>query len=193
RSRSSRNSSKPTPNIPAWARRSACSKRPGRNRRGRLMRRFRPALLLLAIVSCSAPAPAEKGKVYRVYFLGGQSNMEGFGTNRELPEDFRGPVPGAFIFHGNQSLDRTLEDGRGLWAPLQPGHGVGFRSDGRANATSDRFGCELSLGRRLRELEPDTGVALIKYSREGTSIDVAAAGTWGCWDPDFAGVNQYDH
>lgn len=157
------------------------------------MRRFQPVLLLLAIVSCSAPASTAKGKVYRVYFLGGQSNMEGFGYAKDLPEDLRGPVPGVFIFHGNQSLDGTPEDGRGLWAPLQPGHGVGFRSDGRVNATTDRFGCELSLGRRLHELEPDTGVALIKYSREGTSIDVAAAGTWGCWDPDFVGVNQYDH
>jgi hypothetical protein len=158
------------------------------------MRRHLPmALLVLGVFSCAAPSPSAKGKTYRVYYLGGQSNMEGFGTNKDLPEELRGPVPGVYIFHGNQALDGKPVDGRGLWAPLQPGHGVGFRSDGRVNSTTERFGCELSLGRRLHELEPDAGVALIKYSREGTSIDIAAAGTWGCWDPDFVGVNQYDH
>jgi hypothetical protein len=165
----------------------------------RIMRRCRAGLLvLLGILSCAAPPP--KARTYRVYYLGGQSNMEGFGYTKDLPEELRAPVGGVYIFHGNQGLDGKPVDGRGLWAPLQPGHGVGFRSDGRVNAYSERFGCELSLGRRLRELEPDAGVALIKYSREGTSIAAAAAGTWGCWDPDFAGgegvgtgINQYDH
>jgi hypothetical protein len=56
------------------------------------------------------------------------------------------------------------------------------------------------LARRLKELYPDANIALIKYSRGGTSIDRAAARNFGCWEPDFAGgdgpgqgVNQYDH
>lgn len=149
-------------------------------------------LALLGTFSCAAP-PAAKGKIYRLYYLGGQSNMDGFGYAKDLPEEFRAPAPDLFIFHGNPKPDAHPVDGRGLWAPLRPGHGIGFRSDGLSNTYADRFGCELSLGRRLREQAPDAGVALIKYSREGTSIDLAAAGTWGCWDPDFDGVNQYDH
>ena len=40
----------------------------------------------------------------------------------------------------------------------------------------------------------------MKYSRGGTALDCAAAGDYGCWDPDFTsgegegkGINQYDH
>jgi iduronate 2-sulfatase len=48
----------------------------------------------------------------------------------------------------------------------------------------------------MQVLALDRPISLIKYSRGGTSIDVAAAGRFGCWDPDFGtgnGVNQYDH
>ncbi|MBI3854793.1 MAG: hypothetical protein HY293_03785 [Planctomycetes bacterium] len=156
------------------------------------MRRRLPVLFLaLGVLSCASPAP--RGRTYRVYFLGGQSNMTGFGTTKDLPEELRGPVPGVLIFHGNPCPDAQPVDGRGIWSRLEPGHGAGFRSDGKVNVLSDRFGCELSLGRRLREVDPGSGVALIKYAREGSSIDAAAAGNWGCWDPDYKGVNQYDH
>lgn len=157
------------------------------------MRRLLAGLLAaLGTFSCAAPSAAQ-GKTFRLYYLGGQSNMDGFGYAKDLPEELRGPVPGVFIFHGNPMPDGSPVDGRGLWAPLRPGHGIGFRSDGLANVYADRFGCELSLGRRLLERSPGAGVALVKYSREGTSIDPAAAGKWGCWDPDLDGINQYDH
>ena len=152
----------------------------------------RVALVLLALASCASP-PTAPGKTFRLYYLGGQSNMDGFGYAKDLPEELRAPLPGVYVFHGSPRPDGPPLDGRGLWAPLRPGHGIGFRSDGRSNAYSERFGVEVSLGRRLRELAPDAGVALIKYSREGTSIDRAAAGTWGCWEPDVEGINQYDH
>lgn len=37
---------------------------------------------------------------------------------------------------------------------------------------------------------------MIKYSRGGSSIDSLAASRYGCWEPDYKGVNginQYDH
>lgn len=43
---------------------------------------------------------------------------------------------------------------------------------------------------------PNENIALIKYSRGGTSIHCDAAGNFGCWDPGFStgnGINQYDH
>ena len=134
--------------------------------------------------------------VYKVYFLGGQSNMDGYGYVTELPESLRQPVHGVMIFHGNPAPDGGEVDGRGIWAELQPGHGVGFSSDGTTNAYSERFGVELTFARRLEELDPGAHIALIKYSRGGTSIDAAAAGGAGSWDEtyhDHTGINQYDH
>jgi hypothetical protein len=141
-----------------------------------------------------------QAKTYRLYYLGGQSNMDGYGYVRDLPEDQRGAVDGVMIFHGNMAPDAVAVDGKGVWAALQPGHGAGFTSDGHSNQYSDRFGVEVTFGRRLKELFPDDGIALIKYSRGGTSIDQAAARGFGCWEPDFQegegaglGINQYDH
>jgi iduronate 2-sulfatase len=139
-------------------------------------------------------------KEYQVYYLGGQSNMDGYGFVKELPQESAGPVSGVMIFHGNMAADAAPVDGRGVWSELRPGHGVGFSSDGKANKYSDRFGVELTLARRLKEQNPKSNIALIKYSRGGTSIAAEAAGPFGAWEPDFrggegdgAGINQYDH
>jgi iduronate 2-sulfatase len=89
------------------------------------------------------------------------------------------------------------QPGAGRWSIIKPGHGVGFRSDGEANTYSDRFGVELTFARRIAALHPDRNIAIIKYSRGGTSISRAArsASRAGCWDPDFdpAVPNQLDH
>lgn len=139
-------------------------------------------------------------KDYHVYYLGGQSNMDGYGRVKDLPKALNGPMNGIMIFHGNTSADKTAVDGRGQWTTLQPGHGVGFRSNGNKNQYSSRFGVELTFAQRMRELNPGANIAIIKYSRGGTSIDAAAAGGFGCWEPDFEkgtgagkGINQYDH
>lgn len=137
-----------------------------------------------------------EAKTFKLYYLGGQSNMDGFGYVRELPPFLQEPVRGVWIFHGNSSPDGAEVDGKGLWAPLRPGHGTGFASDGKTNTYSDRVGVEVTFARRLLEREPDAHIAIIKYSRGGTSIDSGAASTFGCWDPDYSegnGVNQYDH
>jgi hypothetical protein len=137
---------------------------------------------------------------YKLYYLGGQSNMDGYGYTKDLSEGRQKPVEGVLIFHGNTAPDGDPQGGKGVWTTLQPGHGVGFKSDGAKNEYSDRFGSELSFGARLRELHPDSNIAIVKYSRGGTSIDSRAAGSHGCWDPDFEGgegegqgINQYDH
>lgn len=143
-------------------------------------------------------APA-LGSDFDLYFLGGQSNMEGFGTNQELTEVQRQPVDGAWIYQSTPVADQQPALGLGLWAPVQPGHGTGFVSDGGKNQLSSRFGVELSFAAELRKQRPARGVAIIKYARNGSSIDPTAAGNWGCWSPDFDAptgayrdVNQYD-
>ena len=140
------------------------------------------------------------GETYNVYYLGGQSNMDGYGTVGELPTKLTGVLPSTYIFHGNPAPDGVPGGGAGIWAQLRPGHGADFQSDGSANQYSGRFGVELTLARRLAELAPDRKVALVKYSRGGTSIDERAARWFGSWEADFlngpqqySGLNQYDH
>ncbi len=156
-------------------------------------------LFLAALIAplCSGPCEARD---YLLFYLGGQSNMDGYGTVKELPEELTATVGGTMIFHGNTAPDGAAVDGRGVWKPLRPGHGVRFASDGKTNTYSDRFGVELTFARRLREVFPDQPIALVKYSRGGTSIAAGAADYFGCWEPDFTGgegegkgVNQYDH
>lgn len=149
-----------------------------------------------ALVTALATVQNAEQATWKVYFLGGQSNMDGYGYVSDLPEAFREPVPGVQIFHGNTAPDDADVDGRGVWRPLQPGHGVGFSSDGAVNSYGDRFGVELTFAHWIRQLDPNTNIALIKYSRGGTSIDAEAAGTFGSWDPHYdegSGINQYDH
>lgn len=150
-------------------------------------------LLFLPLLSAGA-------KDYQLYYLGGQSNMDGFGYVDQLPADLNSDVTGVMIFHGNQAPDAQAMDGRGIWAQLRPGHGTGFSSDGKINNYSNRVGVELTFACHLKELNPNAHIAILKYSRGGTSIDAAGAGNFGCWEPDFAngegagkGINQYDH
>jgi hypothetical protein len=148
-------------------------------------------VLSVSLVSCSGG-----GKEYHVYYLGGQSNMDGYGLVADLPVELNRKIDNVMIFHGNSAGDNTETDGRGIWSVLEPGHGAGFRSDGITNSYSDRFGVELSLAARLSEMSRGENIAIIKYSRGGTSIDTSAAGQAGCWMADYRGgngINQYDH
>lgn len=122
--------------------------------------------------------------------------MEGYGYCSELPDSLNKVFGDILIFHGNTSPDGDEPDGKGIWSPLRPGHGGGFSSDGNHNDYSDRFGCELSFGLKIQELNPDSNIALIKYAKGGSSIDEEAAGSFGSWDPGYLegeGINQYDH
>lgn len=137
-----------------------------------------------------------KSDTIRVFFLGGQSNMDGYGYIKDLPPQLNKTFQNAFIFHGHSAPDNDLDGGIGNWEKLRPGHGVGFNVDKNGNQISDRFGLELSLVDGMLTKHPNWNIALIKYSRGGTSIDSLAAGDFGSWEPDFRsglGVNQYDH
>jgi hypothetical protein len=150
-------------------------------------------LIFLILIVLAFPVSAKK---YKVFYLGGQSNMEGYGTVKELPAELNQPVNGVYIFHGNTAKDGVEVDGKGIWKILEPGHGVGFTSNFSEYKLSDRFGIELTFAQELKKLLPGENIALIKYSRDGSSIHINAAGQFGCWDPDYSdknGVNQYDH
>jgi hypothetical protein len=137
----------------------------------------------------------EKEK-FRLFFLGGQSNMEGHGLNAELPDSLTLIDEDIWIFHGNPVPDESKIGGLGKWDVLKPGNGAGFSSDGIENQLSDEFGPELSFGKRLKELYPNDKIAIIKYARGGSSIDSVIAREYGSWEIDFKGkngINQFDH
>ena len=132
----------------------------------------------------------------KVFYLGGQSNMEGFGYVKNLPDSLKKKNKDFFIYQGNPVVDNDKSGGLGKWDLLQPGHGSGFSSDGKKNILSDRFGVELSLAKKLQELYPNQKLAFIKYARNGSSIDSVGTTSFGAWEPDFKGgkgMNQYDY
>ena len=129
-----------------------------------------------------------------MFYLGGQSNMDGYGYNKDLPKNLTTEFKDVYIFHGNPVPDEEKNGGEGIWQKLKPGHGLNFSSTNKENKLSDRFGIELSLARKLKELYPNDKIAIIKYSRKGTSLDSIIAREFGSWEPDFkgkTGVNQY--
>ena len=131
---------------------------------------------------------------YKLYYLGGQSNMEGFGYVDELPKDATHASPDVMIFTGQMALDNETHGGVGSWEPLQPGHGTGFKTDGKSNQLSNRFGPELLFGQTIADLAPGSKIAIIKYALGGSGL--ADGVGYGNWHPDFsdgAGINQYDH
>ena len=152
--------------------------------------------IVFAFVPALAFSQSENSNSYRLYFLGGQSNMDGYGFVDDLPDSLNTTINDVWIFHGNPVNDEAENGGLGIWSVLKPGHGVGFSSDGNTNSYSNRFGPELSFVKTLQALYPDENIAIIKYSKGGSSIDMEAADQFGSWDPDYegsTGINQYDH
>lgn len=144
------------------------------------------------LIGCATVEPPET--IYKLYFLGGQSNMEGFGYSQELPEGATTPSGDVMIFVGQMALNNETHGGVGSWQALQPGFGTGFRTDGSTMTLSDRFGPELYFGRTMAERSPGTRIAIVKYALGGSGL--AQGVGYGNWHPDFsegAGINQYDH
>lgn len=154
-------------------------------------------LLFICILLPSITFCQQKEKdTIKVFYLGGQSNMDGYGYNSDLPDSLNITFKNVFIYHGNSVPDEQGKGGLGKWEILKPGHGVNFSSNTNNTKLSDRFGIELSFAKKLQEFYPNEKIAFIKYSRGGTSIDSLAAGNFGSWEPDYSGsngINQYDN
>ncbi len=150
-------------------------------------------LLLSPILIIGQSAPVD---TFFLFFLGGQSNMEGYGYNHKLPEKLNKPFNDVWIFQGTPGQDEKPGGGQGSWNQLRPGHGTGFQATFKENSYSNRFGIELTFAEKMQELYPRQKIALIKYCKGGSSIDSLAASVFGSWEPDFqgkTGINQYDH
>jgi len=148
-------------------------------------------LLLITIYfnSCQSFDLSLKKHKWYVYYLGGQSNMDGYGYINELPDSLRSEFKDVMIFDGSRVNDNKEGGGIGIWSNLRPGHGVGFKTDGHSNFLSERFGPELSFASTLKKKY--NKIAIIKYSFGGTGLFQGAG--YGNWDPDFSGNNHYDN
>jgi hypothetical protein len=131
---------------------------------------------------------------YRLYFLAGQSNMVGYGHVAELPEELRDTVDRVMIFHGRTVFDGKGRGGFGVWAPLKPGFGFGFRTDDHHIELSERFGPELSFGHTVAKRLPESSIALVKYATGGTGL--ASGAGLSNWHPTIRyrrSSNQFDY
>lgn len=153
-------------------------------------------LSCLLSAACASLAGAEQGpKTYHVYFMGGQSNMDGFGYNSDLPDALLAGDDTIPIYHGKTVVDGEDGGGVGLWTFIRPGHGIGFDTDGVSNQYSDRFGPELSFAMRIQQIRADEHAAILKFSRGGTGLIDGVSG-YGSWDPEYRSGNarnQYDN
>ena len=164
--------------------------------RTKIIRQNLIMLLLFGISPSIAISQQFERDTIKLFFLGGQSNMEGHGKNIDLPDAFKKGFNNVWIFQGNPVPDENQNGGLGRWDILTPGHGAGFSSDGINNKLANKFGIELSFAKKIQELYPNEKIALIKYSRGGSSLDSIAAREYGSWEMDYRGtngINQLDH
>lgn len=102
-------------------------------------------------IAMSWPAASDE---YKVFLLGGQSNMVGLGSASELPTspvNLQQPQSDVLFYEG------------GILRDLQPGSG------------SD-FGPEITLGRMVADVLPNDNYAIVKYAANGTNLE-------NDWDP----------
>lgn len=152
---------------------------------------FSVKLRYIALVLCLV-SPILQAKTYQVYFLGGQSNMVGFGFNRELPQELSVQDSAIRIFSGAPRMDEKQGGGDGEWVALQPGFGLSSDYKNGEYILSDRFGPEVSFAHAMRKLAPQENIAIIKYAWGGTALVDGASG-FGSWDPNVSKINQYDY
>lgn len=79
-------------------------------------------ILVVAVSLLNGRVMADpEGTTYRLYYLGGQSNMEGFGFSEELPASALGPSLNVMILPDKwASITRRMQ-GSGYGNPCSPG------------------------------------------------------------------------
>ena len=119
------------------------------------MRTLLTIAALLLVINSRITAQSHKKDTVLVFYLGGQSNMDGYGFNKDLPKELKKVNKDVWIFTGKSAGDGDERGGLGLWAPLEPGFGVGFSSDGKKNKNGEPFWIELTFAKKMQELHPD--------------------------------------
>ncbi|MEM1354120.1 MAG: sialate O-acetylesterase [Planctomycetota bacterium] len=109
---------------------------------------IRSLFVLATAIFAAATVSRAFAEDYKVFLLGGQSNMAGRGLASDLPTS---PV----------NLQQAQTD-------------VRFYEGGslRDLAPGTRFGPEITFGRQIADALPDENIVLIKYAVGGTSLDI---------------------
>lgn len=130
------------------------------------------------IFSTTTNAPPSETNHFDIYFIGGQSNMDGRGSNSDLTGDksfWNQPQSNVWIYYANplnqQPANPTYNTG---WQTLKPGYSVPPGFSGAL--PSPRFGPELSFAKAITDSNPNRRLALIKVTQGGTSLS-------GDWNP----------
>ena len=101
--------------------------------------------VITTLISCDS---SDNLDTWKVYYLGGQSNMDGYGFNNQLPDSLKKRIPNSMIFNGKRDNEGSPNGGIGIWSPVEPGHGNMFQTDGVSNFLSKMFGPELSFAKK---------------------------------------------
>ena len=146
------------------------------------------SLLALAtlLLTCNSSKELD---IWKVYYFGGQSNMDGYGFNDQLPDSLKKKIPNSMIFNGKRDNEGSPNGGIGIWSPVEPGHGNMFQTDGVSNSLSKMFGPELSFAKKMTS--DGVKIAIIKYSFGGTALYPGAG--YGDWHPDQERINHLDN
>ena len=142
--------------------------------------------IIVVLFSCNS---SNQEDTWKVYYLGGQSNMDGYGFNDQLPDNLKKRIPNSMIFNGKRDNKGSLNGGIGIWSPVEPGHGNMFQTDGVSNSLSKMFGPELSFAKKMTS--DGVKIAIIKYSFGGTALYPGAG--YGDWHPDQERINHLDN
>lgn len=128
----------------------------------------------------------EPEKPIPLILMAGQSNMDGLGWNRQLPESLKRRQTGRWIYSPTRQKDGHSPDRYCRWHPLAPGFGYGVQHSRKGVYISNRFGIEITFSERLKELRPDLPLAVIKVAKGGSSLTPHPPSDWGTWDPGLA-------
>ena len=112
-------------------------------------------LLIFFLVFTVMISFSQKRKAIDVYLIGGQSNATGQGYMKNIPADFEIDKSVRFFYSHYLGGGGTAME----WGPLC-----------QASETPDKFGVELSMGTRLKQLNPDREIALIKHALSGSNL-----------------------
>ena len=144
------------------------------------------SFIVVVFISCNSSNQVD---IWKVYYLGGQSNMDGYGHNSKLPDSLKKTIPNAMIFNGKRDNEGSLNGGIGIWSSIEPGHGYMFETNGNLNSLSKMFGPELSFANKM--IKSGEKIAIIKYSFGGTALYPGAG--YGDWYPDQERRNHLDN
>ncbi len=131
------------------------------------------------------------GNRIKVFLIGGQSNAAGAGQNTEYPALYQSPQYDVEFWNGGRFSGDGVPDyvsdrnADTEFRPLELGSGN--------NPGGTQSGCEVSLGRVLKDALPYDNIAIVKYAMGGSALkrglrSADGAGDWDSGPPEWSGT-----